>query len=396
MDSKTDNIIRKENTIRRAVKLVDGDVTLTLCPAKPHHGIVLQRVDHPNKPLLALKTSRLIATEAGLGLRQDGVEVLAIEALLVALWLLEIDNVLVQVNAVKIPTLPEGAIGFMSELRTAGIVRERDDKVAFQMPVEVTHKDSKTHAELTILPANDFQVDTYWSREEMGQVAHTTWRSGTQGLSQDIVMLLATLMSLKMPLKGRVLACNPNPQAVVSFAKKIDTFLNDWAPNKARVYLPSLPSVMSTEEIDYYLPQRYPFTFIDKVLYISDELAIGLKNLTRNEAYFQGHFPDMPVMPGVLQVEAMAQLAGIFSIRYMRGDPKDYDPFFVSIKDFRFRKVVVPGDALLIKCAFTKLPGAQVMRRKTFAYLQCEGYLGQDLVCEGKIVIVFIKKADAN
>jgi len=108
-------------------------------------------------------------------------------------------------------------------------------------------------------------------------------------------------------------------------------------------------SRMTIEEIKEYLPHRYPFLLIDRVLEASDDKVVALKNVTFNEPYFQGHFPGVPVMPGVLQVEAMAQAGGVLASRAIAFDPATQVMMFMAIDAVKFRKAVVPGDQLIIE-----------------------------------------------
>ncbi|HEY5936522.1 MAG TPA: 3-hydroxyacyl-ACP dehydratase FabZ [Kofleriaceae bacterium] len=108
-------------------------------------------------------------------------------------------------------------------------------------------------------------------------------------------------------------------------------------------------SVMKAEQILGLLPHRYPFLMIDRVLEITDDKVIALKNVSFNEPFFQGHFPGVPVMPGVLQIEAMAQAGGILASRVVTFDPTTHVMMFMAIDDVKFRKAVVPGDQLIIE-----------------------------------------------
>ena len=108
-------------------------------------------------------------------------------------------------------------------------------------------------------------------------------------------------------------------------------------------------AAMKAEQILGLLPHRYPFLLIDRVLEASDDRVLALKNVTFNEPYFQGHFPGAPVMPGVLQIEAMAQAGGILALRSVAFDPKTHVMLFMAIDAVKFRKAVVPGDQLIIE-----------------------------------------------
>jgi len=113
--------------------------------------------------------------------------------------------------------------------------------------------------------------------------------------------------------------------------------------------MPDSDSGMKAEQILGLLPHRYPFLMIDRVLEVSDDKVIALKNVSFNEPYFQGHFPGVPVMPGVLQIEAMAQAGGILASRAVTFDPTTHVMMFMAIDDVKFRKAVTPGDQLIIE-----------------------------------------------
>jgi beta-hydroxyacyl-ACP dehydratase FabZ len=109
------------------------------------------------------------------------------------------------------------------------------------------------------------------------------------------------------------------------------------------------PPAMKADQILGLLPHRYPFLLIDRVLEVTDDKVIALKNVSFNEPYFQGHFPGVPVMPGVLQIEAMAQAGGILASRSIAFDPSTHVMVFMAIDSVKFRKTVVPGDQLIIE-----------------------------------------------
>lgn len=113
--------------------------------------------------------------------------------------------------------------------------------------------------------------------------------------------------------------------------------------------VPTASGVMKAEQILGLLPHRYPFLLIDRVLELSDDRVLALKNVSFNEPYFQGHFPGVPVMPGVLQIEAMAQAGGILASRAVEFDPATHVMLFMAIDAVKFRKAVTPGDQLMIE-----------------------------------------------
>lgn len=128
-------------------------------------------------------------------------------------------------------------------------------------------------------------------------------------------------------------------------------------------------SVMKAEQILGLLPHRYPFLLIDRVLEVSDDKVIALKNVSFNEPYFQGHFPGVPIMPGVLQIEAMAQAGGILASRAVSFDPTTHVMLFMAIDAVKFRKAVVPGDQLIIEVV--PLRKGKIFKMK--GEIRCEG-----------------------
>lgn len=187
------------------------------------------------------------------------------------------------------------------------------------------------------------------------------------------------------PLKAQILAARPGHAANVAFAKKLKKAMAESDKKGVPRYNPSLPPVMDINKITQTLPHRYPFLLIDKIIYLDKETVAGVKNVTMNEYFFAGHFPGNPVMPGVLQVEAMAQIGGILVLNTVP-DPENYWTYFLGIDDFRFRKMVLPGDTLVIQCDLL----APIKRG--IAKMYGRGYVGNTLVCEGTMTASIVRK----
>ncbi len=187
------------------------------------------------------------------------------------------------------------------------------------------------------------------------------------------------------PLKAQILAARPGHAANVAFAKKLKKAMAESDKKGVPRYNPSLPPVMDINKITQTLPHRYPFLLIDKIIYLDKETVAGVKNVTMNEHFFAGHFPGNPVMPGVLQVEAMAQIGGILVLNTVP-DPENYWTYFLGIDDFRFRKMVLPGDTLVIQCDLL----APIKRG--IAKMYGRGYVGNTLVCEGTMTASIVRK----
>lgn len=146
---------------------------------------------------------------------------------------------------------------------------------------------------------------------------------------------------------------------------------------------PPFPSVMDINQIREILPHRFPFLLVDRVIeYKGGEYAVGIKNVTINDNFFPGHFPERPIMPGVLMVEAMAQVGGLVMLQPEIGGSRD-NFFFAGIDKVRFRKPVIAGDTLIMRMTLTKY-----QKRFGLAKMEGKAYVGGDLVCEGEFLLV--------
>jgi UDP-3-O-[3-hydroxymyristoyl] N-acetylglucosamine deacetylase/3-hydroxyacyl-[acyl-carrier-protein] dehydratase len=160
--------------------------------------------------------------------------------------------------------------------------------------------------------------------------------------------VVGDLALIGYPIKAHIIANRPGHYSNIEFARKVKQYIrkNKHVKN-VPVYDPNQQPIFNTQQIEKKLPHRYPFLLVDKIIELTDTTIVGLKNVTFNEPYFVGHFPNNPVMPGVLQIEALAQTGGILAINTL--PPGDYDTYFVKIDNCKFKQKVVPGDTMLLK-----------------------------------------------
>jgi len=197
--------------------------------------------------------------------------------------------------------------------------------------------------------------------------------------------VIGDLALVGIPFKAHIIANRPGHSSNVAFAKKIKEHLKKYK-HRAQVpaYDPNKPPVYDIHAIEKKLPHRYPFLLIDKVIEVSDKHIVAIKNVTYNEQFFQGHFPGNSVMPGVLQIEALAQTGGLLTIP---DDPDhDYDTYFLKIDNCKFKNKVVPGDTLILKM--------ELMNPVRRGICEMKGtiFVGDKTVAEADLVAQIVKK----
>lgn len=185
------------------------------------------------------------------------------------------------------------------------------------------------------------------------------------------------------PLKGKIIATRPGHLINDKFAKLIRREIKRQDV-QAPLYDPNATPLMDNVEIRRHLPHRYPFLLVDKIIEKGSSYIVGVKNVTTNEPFFQGHFPEEPVMPGVLQIEAMAQTGGLLVLDAV-DEPERYSTYFMKIDNVKFRQKVVPGDTLIFHVSFlTEL-------RRGCAVMKGRAFVGEKVVCECEFMAQIIK-----
>ncbi len=200
--------------------------------------------------------------------------------------------------------------------------------------------------------------------------------------------LIGDLSLAGLPIKGKIIATKPGHNANVKFAEILRKEIKKNALRpEAPVYDPNLDPVLDINAIRKMLPHRPPFLLVDKVIEISDKHIVAVKNITMNEPFFVGHFPDEPVMPAVLQIEAMAQAGGILVLNKL-DEPEKYSTYFLKIDNVRMRRKVIPGDTLIFKLEFmTEL-------RRGVANMKGVAFVGDTIVSEGEFMAQVIKNKE--
>ena len=197
--------------------------------------------------------------------------------------------------------------------------------------------------------------------------------------------IIGDLALIGKPIKGRIVATKPGHTANIEFAKILKTHYKKQKKLRGKPkYDPNIEPLYDTVGITKLLPHRFPFLLIDKVIELSETHVVGVKSVTFNEHFFQGHFPDNPVMPGVLQIEAMAQTGGILALSTVP-DPQNWSTYFIKIDGAKFKNKVVPGDTVIFKMELL----API--RRGIVQMQGTAYVGDKIVSEAELTAQILK-----
>lgn len=205
-------------------------------------------------------------------------------------------------------------------------------------------------------------------------------RFSNEPARHKLLDVMGDLALIGQPIKGKIVASRPGHYANTQLAKIIkENIIKELSRISIPKYDPNKEAIYDINDIKKLLPHRYPFLLLDKVTEMTDKMVIGVKNVTLNENFFQGHFPNEPIMPGVLQVEAMAQAGGILALSQV-DDPENYQTLFLKIDKVRFKKKVIPGDTLVFRLELL----API--RRGLVNMFGQAFVGDDLVMEGELM----------
>ena len=246
--------------------------------------------------------------------------------------------------------------------------------------------DHKPDPEMMERLAQMFGKDTKSLRVKDGLLNTSSLHFPNEPARHKLLDFMGDISLVGMPIRGSFHIKCPGHKSNVEFAQLLRQYIEDAKQQEdAPVYDPNQTPKLDTKAIRQFLPYRYPFLMVDKIMELESTHVVGVKNVTINEPYFQGHFPDHPVLPGVLIIEAIGQVGGILARQYY-ADPENYTTVLAKVSDARFRKQVVPGDTLVMKVKLLAPLRRGNLRMKGTAYV------GNSIVAETVIVAQIMKK----
>ena len=217
---------------------------------------------------------------------------------------------------------------------------------------------------------------------ETGVVSKSALRFTNEPARHKLLDILGDLALTGRYIHGHLLAARPGHEANVAFSKEMDLKIKTFEE------IPDLrtdrKAILDINQISKLLPHRYPFLLVDSILEMTKDSIIGLKNVTMNEPFFQGHFPENPVMPGVLQIEAMAQVGGVFALSSV-DEPEYWSTYFMKLDDVRFKQKVLPGDTIVFHLKLIS------PIRRGLVHMSGKGYVRGKLVSQAILLAQVIK-----
>ena len=376
-------------------------LTVTFNPAPEHHGYKIQRIDLDDQPVIDAVAENVVDTTRGTVLAKNGVKVSTVEHALAALYAAGIDNCLIQVDGPEIPILDGSAKAYVECIKRVGIEEQAAPKDYYIIKSKIEFRDEQTGSSIIVLPDDKFSVNTLISYDSKILTNQYATLENMEDFPSEIASArtFVFVREIEPLLNAGLIKGGDLDNAIVIYEKQMTQENFDKLADvmgvpqrkeirqheiQAPIYNCNEPPLMDVNRIRELLPHRYPFQLVDKVISLGANYIVGVKNVTSNEPFFQGHFPQEPVMPGVLQIEAMAQVGGLLVLNSI-DEPEKYSTYFLKIDNVKFRQKVVPGDTLIFRVEL------MAPIRRGISTMKGYIFVGEKIVCEAEFMAQIVK-----
>ena len=435
-------------------------VNMRVCPAEDNTGIIFRRVDLEGCPEVPALCEYVTDTSRGTTIEKGAAKVSTIEHIMSALWTLDVDNAVVEINAPETPIMDGSAREYAARILEVGTVEQSAERKYYEVTEKQVYTLPEKGVAIVIYPDDEFSVsvhvdynskvvgnqystynlsDNYTEKIAMcrtfvflheleplmkmnlikggdldnaivvvenpvsdeqldhlkkifnksdieitgGYLNNQQLRANNELARHKLLDLLGDFALLGMRIKGRVWATRPGHFANTEFMKELSRSIRRSGEKPAFKYSAKEQPLMDINRIKELLPHRPPFLLVDRVFHIEENAIGGIKNVSMNEPFFVGHFPEEPVMPGVLIIEALAQCSGILILNTVE-NPKEYSTYFLKADGVKWKRKVVPGDTLQLECHIADF-------RRGICTAECKAFVGGQLACEAVLTAQIVK-----
>ncbi|MBQ5710363.1 MAG: bifunctional UDP-3-O-[Alistipes sp.] len=435
-------------------------VSMRVCPAEDNTGIVFRRVDLEGCPEVPALCEYVTDTSRGTTIEKGAAKVSTIEHIMSALWTLDVDNAIVEINAPETPIMDGSAREYAERIAEVGTVEQSAERKYYEVTEKQVYTLPEKGVAIVIYPDDEFSVsvhvdynskvvgnqystynvsDNYTEKIAMcrtfvflheleplmkmnlikggdldnaivvvenpvsddqlnhlknifgkndieitgGYLNNQQLRATNELARHKLLDLLGDFALLGMRIKGRVWATRPGHFANTEFMKELSRSIRRSGEKPSFKYSTKEQPLMDINRIKELLPHRPPFLLVDRVFHLEENAIGGIKQVSMNEPFFVGHFPEEPVMPGVLIIEALAQCCGILVLNRVE-DPELYSTYFLKADGVKWKRKVVPGDTLQLECHIADM-------RRGICTAECKAFVGGQLACEAVLTAQIAK-----